>query len=117
MVEVGEKIGEGLQRDVYKHKDIDNLVIKVVKDPHFIKHNRAEYDNWQVATEEQRKWLAPCVEISDCGKYLTQKMCGKLEELPKIPEWVKKIGDTDRLCQWGLYEDRPVVLDYGFKIK
>lgn len=62
-------IGRGASRTVYQDKRYPHQVIKV--DRRNGQRNRREWFVWKTANPTERLWLAPCIEISADGLYLT----------------------------------------------
>lgn len=126
----GELIASGGCRDVYAHKADPSLVIKVEKNrPSHKDQNKREFNNWQKLSEnpEQAIWLAPCVELSPCCKYLVQRR-GEPQPAktpPTAPGWLRRdpdhswtrhsqwveIDGTTRLCDYARVEF-PVTLEH-----
>ncbi len=126
---LGKKIGEGCRRQVFAHKHDDTLVIKVYRDEEFFtarkahgvwrhpEHNLVEYENWLRAKErgtDFAMWLAPCLEISDCGVFLVQRRGTKVDRIPRnIPGWIHAQGDFAIGANWVMIDERIVLSDYG----
>jgi len=113
---LGKRLGAGIARTVYECKLDPNLVIKVEeRDDSGMFQNVAEWNIWNAADvdPDMKKWLAPCVRISDCGIYLIQKKVQQpvpLERMPKrVPVWMSDMKTKN----FGLFEDRVVACDYG----
>lgn len=116
---LGEKIGRGMSRKVYKYTcpltgTDDRAVVKyegqVVAGAF---QNITEWEIWTwVRGTPMQKWFAPCYSISPCGLYLIQ---ARVEPLRR-KEWPKKlpafIGDL-KPENFGMYEGRVVACDYG----
>ena len=116
---IGEFIGEGKTRCVYKHMQDDSLVVKRSKGLSKPKNlqNVIEWQAWiylDSLDSRQAEWLAPCVDISDNGDILVQKATEPLsydQKLPSaIPNWLT--GDARR-CNFGWYQNRLVCHDYA----
>lgn len=109
---MGKLIQKGTYRDVYEFPLNETLVVKVeARDATFC--NQTEWGIWTESKDhEWRKWLAPCHTISDYGTVLIQF---KTTPLPaaKRPRRVPNFLADLKLENWGLYEGRPVVHDYG----
>lgn len=109
----GEKLGEGTGRVVYVFAPDPTLVIKFETGGRSFQ-NILEWDTWNcyALCNAVAKWLAPCVRISENGSILLQKRTRPIrkEELPaKVPTWAMDLKQGN----WGLYEGRPVMHDYG----
>lgn len=121
---LGELIGEGEHRKIYNHKEDNSLVIKVEKSGN--EHNMMEVWNWDNATDDMREWLAPIIDHSADYEWVMQKKIKIVDAGPpdKIPEFLKPLTDVyvpneERAAypeqQWGTYEGRLVVCDYGHR--
>ncbi len=84
---LGKKIGKGVRRDVFEHKKDDSLVIKALLNK-TDNHNILEMENWNNADEETKQFLAPCIEITYDGVYLTQKKGVPIKELSDKPSGI-----------------------------
>ncbi len=76
---LGKKLGKGVRRDVFEHKEDSSLVIKCLIN-RTDNHNRLEMENWNNADEKTREFLAPCIEMSEDSVYLVQKKGEPLDE-------------------------------------
>lgn len=113
---LGEFLGNGNRRKVYKHNSNPDYVIKVLINSND-NHNNIEWQNWnKLKNTEKAKWLAPCISLSDCGQYLVQQFGNVIDYIPKnIPDWIKVQRDYSLLRgQWVEIDDRICMCDYGF---
>lgn len=118
---LGNYLGEGFRRIVYDHIDDPTVVVKFLKN---LKddHNRIEFENWEKMKGTDRGlWLAPCISLSEDGRYLIQKKVEVLDGAPEnIPDWIKVLGDYsfggNKSKHWGKFDGRIVLIDYGDKI-
>lgn len=113
----GEQIGRGTHRTVYANRSNTGLVIKVASGlPGSLAQNRAEWDVWERATPEIRRWLAPCVEISVDDMIVVQQRGSPVDRLPyprsQLPR-VLQFRDADLAYQWVRIGDRVCLCDYG----
>lgn len=110
---VGKKLGEGSCRTVYECALDKTHVIK-------FEEGAQRFQNvmeWQVWDRVQwvkgiGPWFCPLVAISPCGTILIQKKAEDLRpnELPKrVPAFFTDL----KLENWGRYQGRPVIRDYG----
>lgn len=69
----GDRLGEGMTREVFRFKPDPSLVLKVEAFPdHF--QNIAEWHVWQsVEYTKFAAWFAPCHSISECGRFLLMR--------------------------------------------
>lgn len=93
---VGQWIGRGARREVYAHRENQDLVVK-------IQRNKCEFDNiiewelWHAAgyckgQSDAHKWLAKCHYLSKDGKILIQERTYRIHEkdYPKeVPIWMR----------------------------
>ncbi len=108
---MGDWIGGGQDRDVYVFGPKNDLVIKVEPRSHSFQ-NAMEWEVWCSAKEDSalEKWLAPCVTISPCGRFLLQYRTQPLLHYPeKIPSF---LADT-KPENFGSHDGRVVAHDYG----
>lgn len=105
----GDRIGQGIAREVYEFKPDPRYVIKFelgVKDF----QNICEWELWREAPKGASRWLAPCIDISDHGMVLLQQRVMHLPSPPRmIPRWLEDAHADN----WGTLDGRPVVVDYG----
>lgn len=107
---LGEFIGQGKHRKVFKHPFCSDRVIKYNYGNQSPKNNKREWKAWLKAKDT--KWaetLAPCYEISDCGYYLVQHKCQPYISKTNTP---RGIIDRGKKKNWGSINGRPVLLDY-----
>jgi hypothetical protein len=112
----GEYLGGGKHRAVYASPwKPDEFVIKVERPSSEAAFcNVIEYKVWSYLCETPyAAWLAPCCAISRQGSFLTQKRCEWLPEA-EIPTVVPHFFCDCHANNWGRYEGRPVLFDYGF---
>lgn len=114
-----EYLSCGTFRNVFATELNPSIVLKMSKEDIGPASNLMEYTIWHefMVMAVGKKWLAPCYEVYDDGKILTQK---RLEiftskndkRLPKkIPKWMV---DT-KVSNWGIDPDdgKPKCCDYG----
>lgn len=118
----GDYLGSGGNRRVYVHIDQPEWVIKVCKDrPVYQDQNIVEFNNWQDLKhiDDMARWLAPCIEISACGRYLVQCRGRPVPlssiKIHDIPHWIQKLPDFNWLkhAQWVEIGGRLKICDYG----
>jgi hypothetical protein len=110
---LGDYLGEGMSRKVYKYRLDDNYVIKIENYADTFQNVR-EWLIWQEVkySEEYRQWFAPCSYISDSGTYLIMEYARPIvrEELPELlPSFVTDI----KLANFGMLKGKVVLVDYG----
>jgi len=124
-------IGSGTGRLVY---DLDNgYVAKVAKNKKGIAQNKAEY---QISTMDDTDLFAEVLAMSDncrflimvraerigsmtvVWKYYNVNNNHELFHLDNFRDFYKKynllFGDLCRRSSWGIVNERPVIIDYGF---
>lgn len=115
---LGDRLGDGISREVYVYRGNTNFVIKVEVNATDLFQNIMEYRFFQDAQgcKELTKWLAPCVRISPHGNWMIQErtMPVGLPELKRkykrVPIFLHDLKDTN----WGkLPNGRIVCHDYG----
>lgn len=110
----GKQLGKGAFRTVFENTQNNKTVIKVENVAGSFQ-NVNEWEVWQrfKYTPSIAKWLAPCLDISDCGTFLIQERAYDLrpyEEPKKLPLFL-----TDRkLDNFGRIGKRLVSRDYGY---
>ena len=108
---LGERLGFGVDREVYVYRPDPRLVIKLQVGEYDFQ-NVAEWNLWVNASAALRKHLAPVHDISPTGAVLLQARC---EPCPEhlIPAKMPKVLADLHKDNLGLYEGRPVAVDYG----
>lgn len=107
-------IGRGTTREVYSFLFDPRYVVKY---EHSVGTfcNVNEFRTWEYSGGDMQKWLAPCIALSPCSRYLIQARTTpcKAEDLPRlVPAFFTDKG----LPNFGWYEDRIVCHDYGYTI-
>lgn len=126
-MDLGKFISEGRTRKVYEHPKNPSLVIKVQKVADLKRdvkwNNHKEWDNWNLIKKhpDKIKFLAECVSLSECKKFLVQVRGESIKEIPKeIPKWIYQQVDYQNVDNWVLINNHPCLCDYGlreFKIR
>lgn len=108
----GDRLGEGMTREVFRYRPCEDLVLKVEVFPdHF--QNIAEWHTWKAVEETKlAKWFAPCHAISECGRFLLMRYAEPLAAI-KLPAEVPAFFADLKPANWGSYKGHPVALDYG----
>ena len=108
---LGELLGEGVNRRVYRCAINPAYVIKV-SDRNYCWQNINEWETWWYASKLMARWLAPCVAISPSGSYLVQKYAEPVrrDELPKkLPRFLI----DQKQENFGIIDGQLVARDYG----
>lgn len=133
----GKFLDQGAQRSVYIHSKDPDLVLKIARKDggggewgaktfrNGVFCNMTEHKLWETASYRGfARYLAPCCELSPSGIYLVQKRVEPLDltdprhrAILRCPERgslpVNIIGDLYEF-NLGIFEDRVVILDYGW---
>lgn len=109
---LGDYRGTGTYRCIFDHASDPELIVKV-ENGHQCFCNVREWDVWERVKETAlAKWFAPVVAISSSGVVLVMKRCAEVP-VQLLPEHVPAFFTDLKAENWGLYEGRPVCLDYG----
>lgn len=115
MLIMGQHLGSGAARTVVRNDLNSHQVLKFETEGTFFQ-NVMEWKVWQsVQGTKWEPWFAPCVAISPNGIVLVQQYArpARREELPeKVPSFFTDM----KVSNWGIYEGRPVAVDYGVNL-
>ena len=125
---LGDMIAIGGSRKVFENINDPTTVIKVLKTNKeknkLLSANKIEWNIWNKYRDtEIEKYLCPCISISDDTVYLIQKKA-KLIEPGKhhkrsnqiwklLPDDIKNLPDSMWYKNWGILDNRYVIIDYG----
>ena len=111
---LGDKLGEGMSREVYEFAFDKKFVVKVEQSKF---QNVREWELWNELKENKlAKHFAPCVDISPCGIYLIQR---RTEPIPKseYPEKIPHFFTDEKFSNFGVIVENGkksfVCHDYG----
>jgi len=109
---VGDQIGKGTERLVYEFRLNKDLVIKIDTGGNFA--NVSEWDVWNNVKDDKvlSQFLAPCRNISSCGRILLQERTKPviLNDVPlEIPDFFSDV----KIQNWGWLNKRVVCHDYA----
>lgn len=107
----GEKLGEGIYREVFQHALDETRVIKLDNRKNW--SNVHEFSMWvDLQHTELGKWMAPVYWMSPSGIWLIQ---AKTTPIPdnKLPKQVPAVFTDLKSSNWGMYKGRPVCHDYA----
>lgn len=108
---LGEKIGEGMSRDVYEFSINTDYVVKHETGDAY--QNVIEWTIWQAIKDTpMKKWFAPCHFISPNGLFLIQE---RAIPCPKemYPKRVPACMSDFKYKNFGLIKGKFVCIDYG----
>lgn len=109
---LGAKLGEGVDRETYEYGLApDDYVVKVQRGE-YDWQNIAEWQLWVNAPPKLRKHLAPIMAISRGGRVLVMARC---EPCPThlLPKRMPSVLSDLHADNIGLYQGKPVAMDYG----
>jgi hypothetical protein len=110
---LGDKLGEGIAREVYINALTPTHVIKIEHGAHSYQ-NTAEWLFWDAVKYRPAlaKWFAPCHFLSPCGGVLIQERVSPLPDKRK-PNLMPAFFCDFKKENYGLYKGRIVACDYG----
>jgi hypothetical protein len=108
----GNRLGNGMSREVFEFLPAPHLVIKWEPVEHRFQ-NVEEFTVWQtVEHTKYAKWFAPCHAISGCGRIMLQHYAEPLAAI-NLPAEVPAFFTDLKPSNWGQINGQPVALDYG----
>ena len=111
-------IGQGVARAVFTYRLDKELVVKISTSRNYIQNIR-EFEFWRAISvynpELCKKWLAPCIDISDDGLILIQKRTRPYPstEGKKRPKKIPIFLTDTSPDNFGWIDDNYVAHDYG----
>lgn len=112
----GEKIGEGVHRDVYELKTNPEYVVKIERDPSTGDFaNVTEWRNY-INNKDWKflgQWLAPCELINETGQVMIQRRV-EHRRRKDYPKYIPSVFTDLKLRNFGWIGDRFVCCDYSF---
>jgi hypothetical protein len=111
---LGERLGDGLSREVFVFAYDPRFVVKVEARGNF--QNVTEYLVWEaVRGTEWARWFAPVERISALGSVLVMRRAREpsKRQLERFPRELPDFLADSRPCNWGLIGGRWVMCDYG----
>jgi hypothetical protein len=113
---LGELLGKGIARKVYALRPWPaEYVVKVQTRQSFEEgdyQNIAEWELWSHADPKLRRWLAPCISLSPCGRALIQVRTETIYRAA-IPKRVPAVLGDLHQDNFGHYKGKVVLRDYG----
>ena len=112
---VGEEIGRGASRVTYAMKNDNDYVLKICEEAVDWHQNLLEWETWlnvKHRPQAVKKWFAPCLLISKCGRMLIQRRVKRLDPNklpPKLPHFLADFNTKN----FGLIGQQVVACDYG----
>lgn len=109
---LGDYIGKGCSRTVFKYALDPKYVIKIAKSGSF--DNILEYEIWcNIRYTEHKKYFAPCSWISDDGVIMLQRKTKPIYTLPEtLPSYFSDIKPDN----FGMIGKQIVAHDYAFSL-
>lgn len=109
---LGDFLGNGISRYVFASKFSKELVIKIETGEQG--QNAMEYEVWRhvMYVKKINFWFAPCHDISECNRILTQSRAKPMTH-DLAPKKVPVFFSDIKLDNWGLLKGKPVCTDYG----
>jgi hypothetical protein len=108
----GDKLGEGMSREVFVYRPDHRFVIKFENGARMFQ-NLVEWEAWSFLKGTKRaRWFAPCHDISSAGSILIQERARPLiakENLLKVPKFLTDIKRDN----FGVIDGKIVCFDYG----
>ena len=113
----GQKLGEGIHREVFECSLRSDLVVKVETSDlrYFANVLEMKFWNDHEYYNKVAKWLAPCEFLSPDGRVLLQKRCDPLPNSYRFPKMPAFLSDL-KVSNFGIYENRLVCVDYAMTI-
>lgn len=114
----GAELGEGTSRTVYEFRLDPMYVIKIQrteKDKTAFQ-NVSEFDTWTNINghhKELAKFLAPCWNISSCGRVLLMRKTEKIKDNQRMPKKIPEFLSDTKTQNWGVIEGKVVCHDYA----
>ena len=111
----GEKLGFGMDRDVYVCRLDEDYVVKVERDNSSYDQNIIEYRIWTdlQGKPDLQKYFAPCKYLSGNGKILIQKRTEPIR-MSDIPDKLPMFLNDMKLENYGILDGKFVCHDYGY---
>ena len=112
---LGDKLGDGVSRQVFRLAFRPDLVVKVEdRSQHF--QNAMEWEVWRtVAGTPWAKWFAPCEEISPCGCVLIQHATVPLRD-GELPDQLPNFFTDLKPGNFGRIGKQIVAHDYAINL-
>ncbi len=115
MLMLGEHIGKGSFREVFRMQHDSQMVAKIELTGSSF-HNVYEWQTWkrlEAIKSPAKKWFAPCVDISPNGAVLLQRFAEDVLDT-ELPEEVPAFFTDMAPRNWGRYKKQIVCRDYGY---
>ena len=113
---LGDVVGNGVARVVYRVKHRPDLVAKIETGSHSFQNIKEwEFFNYWRHAEEVRDWLAPCEDISPCGTVMLQRRTTPVQH-DQLPKKLPKFLTDQKVQNFGMLDGRLVCHDYGLVV-
>lgn len=115
----GEKLGDGIHREVYVCRTATDLVVKVEKYLDYrsfanVTENTLWRD-WEHAPKVA-KWLAPCQYLSPDGRILLQRRAKPVRDDDQLPDKIPAFLTDVKRENFGWIDGQLVCIDYAYHI-
>lgn len=114
----GEKLGEGIHRQVFACKLRPELVVKIEQQEMRYFANVIENKFWgdHQNVKEIARWLAPCEFLSPDGRLSLMRRTDPVPSNFKLPDKLPGFLTDLKRSNFGLLDGRLVCVDYAFTI-
>lgn len=114
----GEKLGEGIHREVFACKLRPELVVKIERQEMRYFANVMENNFWAYhqSVKEIARWLAPCEFLSPDGRLSLMRRADPVPSKFKLPDKLPTFLTDLKRSNFGLLDGRLVCVDYAFTI-
>lgn len=109
ILELRRPLGVGKGRVVWSVKGREDIVVKVAHRTHDGLANRAEWDIWNKADKNLKKYLVPCLKISPDSIYLIMEKGIPTKKPDHYPSYIKDAGSKN----WVLHKNTVKLCDYA----
>jgi hypothetical protein len=109
MKDYGKLLGCGRHRVVFAHPDDPTVAIKIAHRHTGPEANRLEWEIWQHAPRLMRRWLAPCLWISEDGLTLHMRRGEPAQRPSRYPAYLMDAKDAN----WVRINHSVVMCDYS----
>lgn len=115
----GDKIGEGIHRNVFACRLRPELVVKVECSGdwrYFANVHEMKFWSDHQHRETVAKWLAPCEYLSPDGRVLLQRRVDPIRDADTLPDKLPSFLTDVKRDNFGLLDGKIVCFDYAMTI-